>query len=194
MPANNSTQTLVIDLDGTLLDCNSLTKFVPRLIRILVSKGFVFQAIVICGIVVIRKLRICSHRCAKWHIMDIADRHISNADYLAFAQSLMCHIRDMFRQVRQSDTTILATAAPEQYARHIAETNNFDYCIATPMSNTCAEYAETRGQGKLNALISLLAEHPELDGSHLHLFTDHPDDSPLIEYTKSRGGKVTIVS
>lgn len=177
----------VVDLDGTLLRVNSLSLFVRFLAARLLARRDIIPLCRLLWTVCLRKLRLSSHAAAKWKAMHIADRHLTQTDYHDFIAGLEPHVR---RELCPdgSGLWILATAAPAQYALIIAENLRFDECVATPMSATPENYTETRSEEKLRRVLPLLPDSPAI-----RFFTDHQDDTPLMDYTRDMNGEVTLI-
>ena len=69
--------------------------------------------------------------------------------------------------------TVLATAAPEDYAKAVAAECGFDFLLASR-----AETEECKGEEKLRRIKALC----EYNGLHIrNVMTDHHDDLPLLK-------------
>lgn len=178
----------IIDLDKTLIRVNSFNRFTVWLARTLIRRCKYADFLKVILYVAERKLRLCSHRCAKWKIMRVADRHLLPVDYLEFAVSLGRFVRGFYNSIPEDSVRILATAAPEQYASQIARYLDFSYCVATPMSGSEETYTETRGENKLAAVREIFERHRHLKVRQMYFYTDHIEDTPLAEFVCEKGG------
>ena len=176
--------TTVIDLDGTLIPENSLQLFGRRLISLIHTRGNRAALLRLLGLAALRKLRLISHRRAKWEMMHIACRELSDSDFTDFALELASRVRPRFSP--HPHPCILATAAPAEYARPLAALLGFDGWVATVTTPAYSDYRETRGAHKLKTLLALTPPP-------YHFLTDHPDDLPLAIYAEQHGGRVTWV-
>ena len=183
----------IIDLDGTLLTCNSFNRFVVWTVSTLGQRHKFADTLRILLIVLGRKLRFYSHRAAKWRILEITKRHFLPLDYREFASYVTNYVRPFFYDLPQDSVKNLATAAPEQYASEIADLLEFNYCIATRMTRTLKSYEETRRVHKKTEVRKLIEHTSSLQGRPLHFYTDHKDDTPLAEYVRKLGGEVTFI-
>lgn len=176
--------TTVIDLDGTLIPENSLQLFGRRLLGKLHERKQRKALVSLTAWVMMRKLRLVSHKRAKWEMMRIACRELSEKDFKDFARDLVARVRPQFRHLPHP--CILATAAPAEYARPLASMLGFDGWVATVTTPAYSDYKETRGSHKLKNLLALTPPP-------YHFITDHPDDLPLAVYAERHGGKVTWI-
>lgn len=77
-------------------------------------------------------------------------------------------------------TIVLATAAPDCYARPFAEAQGFDACLASPDVNSSGEWNELMGTRKANACLAWTALRSEEGPSEIAVLSDHSDDLPLL--------------
>ncbi len=160
-------KTAVIDLDGTLVRCNSFTEFVKFLFRRLPSRR-----LAIIGIVFQRKLRQISHHQAKERIVAIAQSQLSDVDIDEFAESLTGYVNpEVMEMVSGAERKILATAAPEIYVRAFAAKMNIPEYTATRQG-----YEENKGTVKLESVKKMGV----VFGEGTLVITDHSDDHPLM--------------
>lgn len=160
-------KTAVIDLDGTLVRCNSFTEFVKFLFCRLPSRR-----LEIIGIVLLRKLRLISHHEAKERIVAIAECTLSDADIDEFAESLTGYVNpEVMEMVAEAERKILATAAPEIYVRAFAVKMNIPEYTATRKG-----YEENKGTVKLESVKKMGV----VFGEGTLVITDHSDDHPLM--------------
>lgn len=184
---------LILDLDGTYIDTNSLNEFAKWLLKTITLRKKLLGSAGILFAVAMRKLRIFSHKKAKWIIMNIADRHLGKTDYLAFATVLQQHIRHRFSFLPDDAVKILATAAPVQYCRVFADKMGFDFLTATEMSPSAGTYEENRGYEKRCSVEKLL-DADNLASLPVVFYSDSEEDTPLIEYVAEKGGESYLIS
>lgn len=167
-------QTAVIDLDGTLMRCNTFTEFVKFMFR--KCGGCRFR---IAWIVALRKMRLVSHHEAKARLMRIASMHLSAGYVSDFAESLTPFVNESVVEITQGiPRRILATAAPELYVKEIAGRMGIpEYCATKP------GYPENKGEMKLRNVLAMGV----IFGPGTLVITDHKDDTPLLE--ANSGGK-----
>lgn len=174
---------IFVDLDGTLISANSMHIFMRQLPRELLRKGAVGGCLAALWWMGLRTARLVSHRTMKWHLTTLAARRYDAGDWERLAEKLTLHINPevtgYIEDARRKGCRVyIATAAPEEYALPLSRLLGYDGAIATHLSGKLADYAETRGAAKLNAIRKL----QELEGLHLETFiTDHEDDLPTIE-------------
>lgn len=160
-------KTAVIDLDGTLVRCNSFTEFVKFLFRCLPSRR-----LEIIRIVLLRKLRLICHHEAKERIVAIAECTLSDADIDEFAESLTGYVNpEVMEMVAGAERKILATAAPEIYVGAFAAKMNIPEYTATRKG-----YEENKGTVKLESVKKMGV----VFGEGTLVITDHSDDHPLM--------------
>lgn len=161
-------ETLVIDLDGTLIDCNSFTEFVKHLFAQLPE-----ARLKIFGIVALRKLRLITHLEAKRRIVAIAQKYLQKVDIDKFIDKLSTHLRpSLLQRIETADRVILATAAPEIYVIPLAQRLGIPDVAATRHNG-----AENRGQVKMRNVENAGVKF-DLDTV---VITDHYDDLPLLQ-------------
>jgi len=168
----NMERATVIDLDGTLVNCNSFTLYVKMMS--LRHPAIAFYAI-------LRKLRAISHARAKDLIMGV---EISPDELRRFVDTLHRHVRHDVLALAGSTHVILASAAPAAYAGALARRLGIRYC-----SGTIKGEAENKGDVKLGNVKALaLSEGLAVDT----VITDHIDDLPLL--AANRKGKNILVN
>jgi phosphoserine phosphatase len=162
-------KTVIIDLDGTLIDGNSFTMYVKYCFT-----HMTVSSIRIAGVVLLRKLRLISHFKAKQRIMRITAPRLTNTQLSRFLVKLNSHVRPMFATLlhRKDGTFYLATAAPREYAEPFAHMLGFDAVVATD----CDSDSDCRGYEKVERLLELGVTFDE----NVTVYTDHEDDRPLM--------------
>lgn len=171
----------IFDLDGTLLKGNSFRWFTEYVLS-LSSQRSRTQFVKLCGMLVIRKLHLCSHRRLKWHLMKVADKVLTPDDYREFALLMKERLDPaMLSMLPPTEEFMVLTAASEEYVRPFIKLMGWKYFISTmrPESGLYKEYSEFRGEHK-RILLAIL--HIEISA----VFTDHSDDIPLLAASKGR--------
>lgn len=178
----NGRDAIVIDLDGTLTQCNSFREYILAAVPQLLRRGRIVAASDVCAAVAARKLRLTSHSRMKRRIMKAAGPWLSGADMERLADKLIQRLNDtvavMVSKARsRGDAVILATAAPRAYADIIARRLGLDECIATENPDAGGEWKENVGAEKLQRVAESLGRR----GWRLTaVVTDHHDDLPLL--------------
>lgn len=174
------THIIIADLDGTLVAENTFTEFVKYCFRI-----FPALRVKLGGIVVMRKLRLISHKSAKRRIMDTVRPHIGKGHLKLFARYLMENERAFFAQdvMKRDGIKYLVTAAPAEYASLVGNLAGFDHTIATEEKGE-----ECRGKEKVRRLENEGVKFTE----NVSVYTDHRDDIPLLG--KNRRGRNYLIS
>lgn len=169
-----------VDLDGTLLTGNSMHIFMRRLPRMLLGKRAVGAYMSCMWQLIMRSIRLKSHKSMKWHLMKTAREHIDDEDWNELAESLSGMVNqkvaDYIRSRRDKGClTYIATAAPEEYTFPLCHMLGYDGVLATSFSENFDDYEELNGDSKHEAIERLLLER----GLRLESFlTDHSDDLP----------------
>jgi len=143
----------VVDLDGTLLCGNSFRWFTRYVLRLAVRRR-PMAAAELCVLLALRRLRACSHRRLKWHLMKIADIVLSADDYSAFARMLKERInRRVLAALGNEQKIVIASAASDEYVAPFVELMGWRYHVATrrPPSGKYSDYIECRGEMKVKA-------------------------------------------
>lgn len=175
---NFEMKTLIIDLDGTLIDCNSFTEFVKYLFLQLPE-----ARLIIMWIILLRKMRFISHSEAKRRIVALTRKYFHKLDLNSFIHKLSVHIRpSILQHIKSGVRVILATAAPEIYAVPFGESIGISEVFATPDTG-----AENRGSIKVQNLEKAGVRFSE----ETTIFTDHYDDLPLLK-RNSAGQNILI--
>lgn len=173
----------VVDLDGTLLKGNSFRWFTGFVLHRAIRRA-PFRWIVLCGWLLLRMLRLCSHRRLKWEVMKTADRVLSPEDYNRFAHVMQGHISHTVLAMLPTDSEpVIASAASIEYVAPFVELMGWKRFVATcrPASGRFRDYTECRGERKVRAIRKLFPG----DGISA-VFTDHVDDLPLLLASSGR--------
>lgn len=173
-----------VDLDGTLLQGNSMRIFMRRLPAVLLSRRAPRAAAAALGWMVLRAVRLVSHRTMKWRLTRIARRHFEDDDWQDIAGRMLRRLNPRVEEYvnapsRAQCARYIATAAIEEYTLPLARLLGYDGAIATPFTEIRDYYVETRGAAKRDAIRDLLDEKRLRLESFL---TDHTDDLPTAVY------------
>lgn len=169
-----------VDLDGTLLNGNSLKIFMKTLPGVLWRRHAPGAMVASLWWMGWRSLRVISHRCMKWHLTSIARRHLADDDWEAIAKKMAEDVNTVVRNYIDSPSRAkcekyLATAAMEEYAAPLSRMLGYDGAVATVFTEDREDYVETRGSRKRDAIEELLERRKLRLESFL---TDHYDDLP----------------
>lgn len=158
---------VVVDLDGTLVDCNSFTEFVRFIFRRYPGLRFRLGLVVL-----VRKIKFISHHQAKGKIVSLASRVMSDKDIDDFIQFLYGKVNNKVLEIiKGDDNVILATAAPEMYAAVFADKMGIG-----KVSSTIAGCQENKGARKEMDVREKMGGFTE----KTIVITDHMDDLPLL--------------
>lgn len=166
---------VVVDLDGTLIDGNSLHLYICTAMR----HSSVTANIKIGVLLLLRRLRFINHKKMKFGILRII-RHTEAllADFSDRCKPLMrpeiCSMIDRYR--KEGTAVILATAAPDVYVPTIWEGQ---FVATRTFNNPTME--ECRGENKVAAIMELMKPQDLLQA----VITDHYDDLPLLRLNTS---------
>lgn len=168
----------IVDLDNTLVGCNSFTEFVKFLFA-----EFPRMRLRLLWIVGLRKLRLITHFAAKRRIVSFADKVLSESDIDRYLDRLLKRVNEDVEELsRQSGRRILITAAPSIYAERLGARLGF-----TSVLSSKPGFPEMRGEMKVRA-----AEQAGIPfDEETSVFTDHHDDLPLL--LRNRLGKNYLV-
>ena len=170
---------LVIDLDGTLMSINTFHYYIKFIFHNYLKLLKLKSLFLILKVIILRFFKIVSHSVMKFEILKIVEVTAS-IDHERFVVNLLKYLNPILEiNQRDFDIKILATAAPENYSKIIAEKLNFDYCVATNSNDKLENIKEN----KLHNVKCLLKK---IDKTQVDLFiSDHIDDLPLFNYSKS---------
>lgn len=162
---------LIIDLDGTLVTCNSFTEFVKFLFRrcprLRMRLGW---------IVILRKCRLITHHEAKERIVRLAGGVMNDGLLDEFLCHLEMYVREeLLEKVRSADRVVLATAAPAIYAHAFGDRIGIKEVCATETGGV-----ENKGEEKVRSVERLGAVFDE----KTVVITDSEDDRPLMDRNK----------
>lgn len=174
---------IVVDLDGTLLAANTFRDY----LKFSYGEAFRTLHLQICCLLlfyaILRILRLISHAKMKYYILKITQNFVVEERIDRFVDLEMKKVRAEVIEIleehkRIGSISILATAAPENYALPLSKRFYFDDCCATPIVHTAfVEWHENKGTEKLKNVLNILEKrHAQLDV----VVTDHKDDLPLL--------------
>lgn len=181
------TPTVVIDLDGTLLDCNTFRLYITAMLGLTARRGHLIDMMTIIVFVALRGVRIISHAEMKRSILRTTARHATDEWLRDFSSKLFTHsnkrVLDVINYYKEkSYGVIIATAAPANYATWIADRVHIGVCLATSM-DVDGEWSEFSGERKLEGVMQYLNKS---GGELATVVTDHYDDLPLMKYNLGR--------
>lgn len=170
--------TAIIDLDGTLVRCNSFTEFVKFTFR-----KYPGLRMRLAWIVLLRKLRLISHHVAKERITTVVSGRILKEEISEFVDMLVTKINGAVVEMTAAiPRKILATAAPEIYVGEFARRMGIgEYCATRP------GYPENKGMEKLRNVLAMGV----CFGEETMVITDHKDDTPLLK--ANSGGRNIVI-
>lgn len=173
----------VVDLDGTVIRGNSMHEMIRFMLRESVRAGELLTAVRLLHRLGCRRLRLSTHREMKFPIHQRAARFMADPVRMS---KLMARLRLMVNQEvaerlmllkKDGYKIIIATAAPEIYMPHLAETLGADCFTATPLAGSLDRYIENRGERKLLRAKEVACAN----GWDIRcVVTDHEDDLPLL--------------
>ncbi len=186
---------IIIDLDGTLLNGNSFTRFTVWLMKKSLRRVRPDAIFPLLWNVALRKARLRSHAETKRGVMRAAERILKEKDYEDFIRSISTMLRPevtfLISQARKRSLPIcLATAAPKEYSVVLARLLGMDAAVATPLPPKGEKMKECRGDVKrqmVEELCHLRGWQPAVT------LTDHHDDIPLMLWTASCGGRNVLI-
>lgn len=179
----------VVDLDGTLVNANSLHFFISALIKAPLEIKTIYSFYMIFKVilfVVLRKIRLCSHDRMKqefqkiWHDFEIRgykpvfeELTEQYLDKVVRKDVLNFIANDRSRD----DLVLLATAAPSEYVEiMVMLLPIIDKYVATPRINE-GEWYHNIAENKWDSIIRAV----DIKDTEIISFTDHADDLPLIK-------------
>ena len=178
---------MVVDLDGTLVDGNTLHLYIICGLERLLRRGKIIKAASIAGLLMLRAMHAISHRAMKFgavrHI-DPSDKRLRDMFVTRIGKRVNIKITELITQWREEGKPVLlATAAPEAYVPWIWH----DDFLATPVEHN-PERIEMRADVKADAVrVYAASNNYSIDT----IVTDHHDDLPLM---KLACGSVCLVS
>ena len=177
----HSLLTTVVDLDGTLVHCNTLHVY----LRLGLKMAAWYRRVGIAALLIARRLRLISHERMKYPALRLAgqsprlrERFVAevksqiNSDVVAFIQQ-RSHV---------GDTILVATAAADFYVPWICD---YPY-VASPWGGP-----DLRGERKAECVHKMLAERKS--GIYAVL-TDNCSDLPLCRMAREQGAAVLLVN
>ncbi|WP_289158264.1 HAD family hydrolase [uncultured Muribaculum sp.] len=181
------TPTVVIDLDGTLLDCNTFRRYIMAMSKTMAVRCHIYDLMVVVVFVVLRGVRVISHARMKRQVLKTTGKYATEEWLRDFSTRLFDYrnnrVLDVIRYYKEkSYGVIIATAAPANYATWIADRVHVGVCLATPM-DVDDDWEEFSGERKLEAVMQYLNK---AGGELTTVVTDHYDDLPLLKYNLGR--------
>jgi len=169
---------VVIDLDGTLLDTNTFHKWLLFLFKKSLIKNPI-DSVKIVSTILWRLSKKISHKEMKYKILKISEKSYYQGYLIEFVESISKYLnKNVFNYLQDKNSIyILATAAPDLYASHIAKKYNFDHCIATPSTDIEPWDENIRIEKQKN--LKLLLESLKVEKANI-VITDHHDDIPIL--------------
>lgn len=169
-----------VDLDGTLVTCNSMHIFMKRLPAVLLKRHAVGACCASLWWMGCRLMKMTSHKDMKWHLTKIARKHLLDSDWEKMATRMFENVNPLVREYvdspsREKCAKYIATAAMEEYALPLSRLLGYEGAVATRFADEKPEYEEMRGVSKLHGIQALLNEERLRLESFL---TDHYDDIP----------------
>lgn len=169
---------IVVDLDGTLVKGNTLHMLILwMLFRVPVSDHMRLACCLFR-----RLVRMDTHVRMKGHVLDIAVNSLTNSQIERFVDTLRTHINkevmmliEDFRS--RNGHVVVATAAPDIYARPLVAALGLDKCISSDTDEVIDSGVETRNEQKKNEVLSYAASKGLMIDT---VVTDHHDDLPLL--------------
>lgn len=175
--------TVVVDLDGTLLNTNTFHKWIFFCLR----KSLFFNIIdtvKILYFIILRLCRIDTHKQLKYNILKITEKENYIVLINDFLISLEKYINNEVLEFLEdkNGTYILATAAPEIYTKHISKKYNFNFEVSTPSIYKKDWYENIKNIKKENLFKLLKKENVTFNIDIF--FTDHHDDIYLARISR----------
>ncbi len=165
----------VVDLDGTLVNGNTLHVFMRCSLAAMIRQKRLYTAVKFCIMAFMRKLKLVSHRRMKFYVLAItvADDTFRK-DFVNKIKSKIRRsvIEEIERCRREGSKILLVTAAADIYVPWIWQE---DYIATSTFGNVA--HKECRGTVKAEAV----RQYAEKNSLKVHtVITDHLDDLPLL--------------
>lgn len=176
---------VITDLDGTLINGNSLKWILKAGLKRLIRQGRIpsFLAVLMLG--GLAWTRLISHETMKYGALRLFgdDEKLMKIMHRMGVEHRNNEVQKILAEaVKQGDRILLASAASESYIRQLWD-GEF---IASPFGGP-----DLKGNRKLEAVRTWLHDN----NLQLNAFlTDHSDDLPLAEYAQSLGATIYLVN
>ncbi|MBO5052748.1 MAG: haloacid dehalogenase-like hydrolase [Muribaculaceae bacterium] len=191
---------IIVDLDETLVTCNSLHLFFKCAMSLMLKKGQLWRLAKSLTTLTARRLHLVSHIDMKYRMLS----YIKTTDTLKhkFKNKLSKHINPAVLDIinnshKQGDRILIATAAPDVYMDVVASLPELDDADIISSYYTSSEgnllaredIIENRGQVKAHRVNRYLHDHNKELAA---VITDHADDMPLINLAQSSGATIYL--
>lgn len=175
---------VVIDLDGTLFDCNTFHEWMKFFF---INKILSFDIVPAVNLIIValqRALKIITHSQMKYRVLQISDKKTDEYLIAKFVDNIhpMLNKTVMSSLMKNNRFFILATAAPRLYCVEIANRYGFDYITCTNNIDVI-DWKENIREIKRDNVLEFLKKNgfpTDID----EVYTDHYDDLPLMEISK----------
>lgn len=145
---------LVVDLDGTVVRCNTFPRYVRFQLVEGLAHGDVGLVARLAAVVLLRQLRLIGHHAFKTKVVRLSER-IDGESCREWAQGILrTHGNpEVLRRVAAwKGPKVLASAAPEACARAFAELLSLDGCVGSVLSG--GSLVDNEGVTKVDRLAS----------------------------------------
>lgn len=164
---------VVVDLDGTLVQGNTLHEFLRLGLMQNIRQGKIIRMLNMIWLILLRSIKLISHTEFKYRTLgqiEITDS-IQQAFKVKISSMLNRDVEQMIKDFYNDGANLLlATAAPETYISWIWDGN---YIASDPITRH-----ELRGEEKLKGVKDYLLKN---DLELYAVITDHYDDLPLLQ-------------
>lgn len=145
---------LAVDLDGTVLRCNTFPRYVRFQLAEGLRRGDAGLVARLAAAVLLRRLRVIGHRALKATVVRLSER-LDGGSCREWARALLrTHGNpEVLRRVAAWEgPKVLASAAPEACARAFAELLSFDDCVGSVLSG--GSLVDNEGETKVDRLVA----------------------------------------
>lgn len=170
----------VVDLDGTLVSCNTLHEYIATALKHVSLP----RRAAITMLLAARKLHLISHETMKYRVLVLAGKDEKMMqDFIKRVNNCRRPEVNAFLDKRRlkGDEIILASAAAGFYVPYLWEGE----MLVSPPGGP-----DMRGEAKTAAVRNYIEKH---NLQLKYFLTDHSDDLPLARFTRQAGGEVLLV-